>query len=111
MFCFTFFNFFRERIAVDDWGFAIFAVLPLAFVNVRFDQFRQISLWQQMRILCAGIWHNIILSFVALILLSFKLYIFSPFFHVGKGVTVFQIHQVRTLMFLLVSFKIYDLDT
>jgi S2P endopeptidase len=42
-------------------GIIIFFIIPVTFVNVNDDQFNRLFSKNCLRILCAGVWHNVII--------------------------------------------------
>ncbi|KAJ8927829.1 hypothetical protein NQ314_019712 [Rhamnusium bicolor] len=77
-----------EDVNIIDIGANILFVLPAAYVNLSTDKFSSLTRKGTLKILCAGIWHNLILTFVAFVLFLSLPFLFSTFYHVNKGVTV-----------------------
>ncbi|KAG5879674.1 hypothetical protein JTB14_021477 [Gonioctena quinquepunctata] len=74
----------KEDVNLIDVGANMFFVLPVAFVNLSTDKFSSLSPKQTLKILCAGVWHNIILALVALAIYIFLPFLFSVCFHVQR---------------------------
>ncbi|CAG9859213.1 unnamed protein product [Phyllotreta striolata] len=72
-------------------GAHVFFVLPVAYVNLATDKLFAVERKKTLRIICAGIWHNLVLSLIAVIIYLLLPSMFSIFFSVNKGVTVSQI--------------------
>uniref|UniRef100_A0A8C6SJF1 Membrane-bound transcription factor site-2 protease n=1 Tax=Neogobius melanostomus TaxID=47308 RepID=A0A8C6SJF1_9GOBI len=56
----------REQVRVNGFGMFIFVVYPGAFVDLFTTHLNLISPIQQLRIFCAGVWHNFMLCVAAL---------------------------------------------
>lgn len=78
----------REDIHLNFLGVTFFFILPVAFVNISKDRLMSLNPWRALRIMCAGIWHNIVLSFLAYLLFLSVPYIFTLFFDTNSGITV-----------------------
>ena len=77
-----------ENVRINGFGVFIFFLYPGAFVDLHSDHLAVISPRRQLRIYCAGVWHNIILSFVTyLVLLSLPL-LLLPFYATNEGAAV-----------------------
>ncbi|KAJ8984262.1 hypothetical protein NQ317_007494 [Molorchus minor] len=77
-----------EDVNIIDVGANIFFILPVAYVNISTEKFSSLGHKKILKILCAGIWHNLVLAFVGLLIFSSLPFIFSPFYETDKGVTV-----------------------
>lgn len=78
----------REDVTVNHLAVIIIFCLPIAYANINTDKLFSLQSWQILRILCAGIWHNLVLSFVAFLVYISLPYVFSSCFEVGNGVTI-----------------------
>ncbi|XP_035223800.1 membrane-bound transcription factor site-2 protease-like [Stegodyphus dumicola] len=65
----------------------------MAYIAVDNEQLLQLSYWQQIRIYSAGIWHNIVLSIFAILLLVSNTILLAPVFQKGNGLTVLHVEQ------------------
>jgi len=83
----------REEVRVLGCGLTVIGVLPAAFVDISTEQVLLIHPWRQLKIFCAGIWHNIILALLALVLLMAAPYAFSLGYAQGSGVMVQHIQE------------------
>ena len=77
-------------------GFGVFLLVlyPGAFVDIATDQLLSLSPWQQLRIFCAGVWHNIVIVVVALIILLSLPSLLAPFYVSGQSVLVTTLTEV-----------------
>jgi S2P endopeptidase len=79
-------------------------MLPVAAVEISTQRLNALPSWRRLRILCAGVWHNVVLSLVALMLLYAISH--SPLYKLDQGVVVTSVDQVcNSGMFFI--FKIY----
>ncbi|XP_023700944.1 membrane-bound transcription factor site-2 protease [Paramormyrops kingsleyae] len=78
----------REQVRLNGFGMFVFVVYPGAFVDLFTTHLHLITPVQQLRIFCAGVWHNFILCVGALgFLLLLPLFLF-PFYSSGAGALV-----------------------
>ena len=78
----------RENVKVQGFGLFVMAVYPGAFVDLYTDHLTAISPLRQLRIYCAGIWHNFILVLVALGVYYCLPFLMLPLFQYGHGVSI-----------------------
>lgn len=88
----------KEDVHLRNLGVTIFFILPVAYVNISTERLYNLNPWRALKILCAGIWHNIVLSFLAYLLLNCLPIAFSLFFESGNGVTVTYITSFSPLL-------------
>lgn len=77
-----------ENVNLIDTGANIFYILPVAYVNLSTEKFSSLTRKNILKILCAGVWHNLVLTLFAFLLFYALPFIFSSFYHINKGVTV-----------------------
>ena len=75
-------------------GFAALFVLPAAFVDLPTDNVLTLPPLRQIKIYCAGVWHNIVLSGFAFMLLLMLPYLVVPLFNSGSGIYIYGTSQV-----------------
>ncbi|KAI9490393.1 hypothetical protein BDB00DRAFT_837673 [Zychaea mexicana] len=59
-----------QRVPIRSAGIFVYYIYPGAFVNISDHALHLIAPFRQLKIICAGVWHNIILYMWALIMLS-----------------------------------------
>ncbi|KAL6076954.1 Membrane-bound transcription factor site-2 protease [Balamuthia mandrillaris] len=74
--------------SIEGSGVFLFFLYPGAFVDIKDSVFVQLSKWKQLKIFCAGAWHNVVVGIVCLLLLWFLPLVLSPFYSTGGGVVV-----------------------
>lgn len=85
---------FREQVRVNGFGMFFMAVYPGAFVDLYTEHLTVISPLRQLRIYCAGVWHNAVLVLVGLLILWCLPYILVPVYVTGQGAVVLNVLKV-----------------
>lgn len=83
----------REQVRVNGFGMFIFVVYPGAFVDLFTTHLNLISPTQQLRIFCAGVWHNFMLCVAALMFLFLLPVFLFPLYTTGAGALVTDVIQ------------------
>lgn len=86
-----------EHVPVTGFGVFMLFLYPGAFVDLHSDHLSIISPRKQLRIYCAGVWHNIILVLCALGLLWCMPYLLSPLYMTGIGAAVTSLPEGSVL--------------
>ncbi|XP_014240010.1 membrane-bound transcription factor site-2 protease [Cimex lectularius] len=76
----------REGIHLGGFGMTIFFVIPVVMTHL--ENLDSLQPLKQLRVLCAGVWHNIFLALVAAVIATTLPWFFYPFFNFGTGVQV-----------------------
>ncbi|KAK0095004.1 hypothetical protein PV326_009437, partial [Microctonus aethiopoides] len=87
----------REDVQLYGVGF-LFYIVPAAYVSISLEQLKSLPIQNQLRILCAGIWHNIVLSIIAALIFFSSTWLWSPLFHTNSGVYVKSINHNSPLL-------------
>lgn len=77
-----------EEVHVNGFGIFIMALYPGAFVDLSTEHLQVISPVRQLRIFCAGIWHNFVIVIFAITALLFLPLFLLPFYHSGHSILV-----------------------
>ncbi|XP_015993719.1 membrane-bound transcription factor site-2 protease-like isoform X2 [Rousettus aegyptiacus] len=83
----------REQVRFNGFGIFLFIIYPGAFVDLFTTHLQVISPVQQLRIFCAGIWHNFILALMGILALILLPVILLPFYYTGIGVLVTELAE------------------
>uniref|UniRef100_A0A8K9VDH6 Membrane-bound transcription factor site-2 protease n=2 Tax=Oncorhynchus TaxID=8016 RepID=A0A8K9VDH6_ONCMY len=83
----------REQVRVNGFGVFVFVVYPGAFVDLFTTHLNLISPAQQLRIFCAGVWHNFVLCVAALCFLFLLPVFLFPVYYTGAGALVTEVVQ------------------
>ncbi|XP_073982362.1 membrane-bound transcription factor site-2 protease [Rhodnius prolixus] len=81
----------REDVHLAGFSATLFFIVPLVVTHL--DQFESLPPIKQLRVLCAGVWHNIFLAIIAAIIATTLPWLFYPFFEFGTGVQVKSIKK------------------
>ncbi|XP_015760000.1 PREDICTED: membrane-bound transcription factor site-2 protease-like [Acropora digitifera] len=81
----------REQVRVNGFGMFFMLIYPGAFVDLYTEHLTVISPLRQLRIFCAGVWHNAVLVLVGLLLLCSLPFLLAPFYVTGQGAVVFSV--------------------
>ncbi|ESN99309.1 hypothetical protein HELRODRAFT_107238 [Helobdella robusta] len=82
-----------EDIRVNGFGIFLLLLYPGAYVDVCPHHVQSISAMRQLRIYCAGVWHNIVIVLLAVaFLICFPTFI-SLFYYSGRGVLVTRVNS------------------
>jgi len=77
-----------EGIQVLDYGVMFFGPVPMAFVNLPSKDLDASSFGSKLRVLTAGVWHNVVLVAAAWAVLASLPWVFAPLYQHGQGLTV-----------------------
>ncbi|CAN8196782.1 unnamed protein product [Coccothraustes coccothraustes] len=83
----------REQVRFNGFGIFIFIVYPGAFVDLFTTHLQLISPVQQLRIFCAGVWHNFVLGVASFMVLFLLPAILFPFYYTGVGALVTEVAE------------------
>nr|SVE79570.1 EOG090X08FA [Daphnia magna] len=80
-----------EQIPLISFGLIVWLVVPAAFVELPTKDVTSLSPWKQLKIYCAGVWHNIVLSIIAFFIVTSLPILLMPLFQTGVGVSVLNL--------------------
>lgn len=78
----------REEVHVNGFGIFILALYPGAFVDLSTEHLQVVSPIRQLRIYCAGVWHNFVIVIFAILALIFLPLFLLPFYHSGHSAVI-----------------------
>nr|XP_015910172.1 membrane-bound transcription factor site-2 protease isoform X2 [Parasteatoda tepidariorum] len=87
----------REKVPVESCGFALALILPVAFVNLDYRRMSICSSKQQLRVYCAGVWHNLVLLLLSLFFVNYAPSVLYPHYQTDVGVTVLNVEKQSSL--------------
>nr|SVE78939.1 EOG090X08FA [Daphnia lumholtzi] len=82
-----------EQIPLIGFGLLVWFIVPAAFVELPTKDVTSLSPWKQLKIYCAGVWHNIVLSIVAFLIMTSLPILLMPLFQTGVGVCVLNLDR------------------
>jgi len=87
-----------EDVPVTGFGIYIFLIFPIAYTELGADQMNSLRIWRKLRVMCAGIWHNVTLSVVFYTIFLSLSTIFTPLYNVNIGVSITNIKSDSKLV-------------
>lgn len=90
----------REDVHISGVGLFAVLLVTASFAKINSEQLSMLHPRRQLRIFCAGIWHNIILALFAYFFLVMIPIFFYPVYEIGRGVSVQSIKEVSDEVFL-----------
>lgn len=90
----------REDVHISGVGLFAVLLVTASFAKINSEQLSMLHPRRQLRIFCAGIWHNIILALFAYFFLVMIPIFFYPVYEIGRGVSVQSIKEVSDKVFL-----------
>lgn len=85
-----------EDVPVLGIGFNVIIVIPVAYTHLNSDQLNSLRFWRRLRVLCGGVWHNILLAGLSLTLMPMLPIFFMPFYSVNEGVVVTSFNRANS---------------
>ncbi|XP_060566706.1 membrane-bound transcription factor site-2 protease-like [Ruditapes philippinarum] len=83
----------REQVRVNGFGLFLLLIYPGAYVDLSSDHLQVISPLRQLRIYCAGVWHNFIIVLIGIAVLFTYPWFIMPFYTTGNGVVITQVSE------------------
>ncbi|KAK3097010.1 hypothetical protein FSP39_005560 [Pinctada imbricata] len=83
----------REQVRVNGFGLFLLILYPGAYVDLSTEHLQVVSPLRQLRIYCAGVWHNFIIVIVAWAVLLGLPLMLLPFYSAGSGVAITEVSQ------------------
>lgn len=77
-----------EDVPVTGFGFHVLLALPVAYTELGWEQLNGLRTWRKLRILCAGVWHNMALAAICFAILTALPHLFTPFYTTNQSVIV-----------------------
>ncbi|KAL3316436.1 Membrane-bound transcription factor site-2 protease [Cichlidogyrus casuarinus] len=87
----------RERVRLEGFGVFLYWVFPAAYVNLNSDDLYSMHPLSQLRIFCAGVWHNFVIVVLAAIVFNQLPFFMYPIFATGNGVGVAYLEKNSVL--------------
>ena len=81
-------SFYREGVKINGFGMFMFIIYPGAFVDMHSESLFSVSSWKQLRIFCAGIWHNVLIVLTGVVMLLSLPSLLSPAYSIHEHLVV-----------------------
>ncbi|KAK7494826.1 hypothetical protein BaRGS_00013953 [Batillaria attramentaria] len=83
----------REQVRVNGFGLFMLIMYPGAFVDLSSEHLQVVSPLRQLRIYCAGVWHNFIIVVTAILILWSLPVVLLPFYSTGHAVAITSVAE------------------
>ncbi|CAH8625722.1 unnamed protein product [Heterobilharzia americana] len=83
----------RERVRLHGFGIFVFGFYPGAFVDLNTADLQNLSPFSQLRVYCAGVWHNAVIAVISVIIFYMLPVLLLPGYHLGIGVGVTYLRE------------------
>ena len=87
-----------EMVRVNGWGMFLLLVYPGAYVELHPDHLALISATRQLRIYCAGVWHNLVMALCGIAVFLMLPLLLMPLYSKGLGAVVLYIPDGSVLI-------------
>lgn len=77
-----------EEVQVLSIGFFVCTIIPVAFVQLNTDHLNSLDITRRLKIYCAGVWHNVATSLIAILLFFSTPTLFSLAYDTEQGVRI-----------------------
>ncbi|KAA0200005.1 Membrane-bound transcription factor site-2 protease [Fasciolopsis buskii] len=84
----------RERVRLHGFGIFLFGIYPGAYVDLNTADLQSLTPFGQLRIYCAGVWHNAVIAMISVAVFYAMPWILSPVYQTGTGVGVTYLREV-----------------
>ncbi|KAL7059177.1 hypothetical protein AAHC03_013510 [Spirometra sp. Aus1] len=88
----------REKVRLHGFGFFLFGIYPGAYVDISDSDLCSLSPLRQLKIYCAGVWHNGVIVLISLLVFHALPWLLVPVYSTNRGVGVVSVleHSVFT---------------
>jgi len=95
---------------VCGFGLFVFAIYPGAYVNLYTEHLQAVSPMRQLRVYCAGVWHNFVVVLIAIAALVSLPWLLSLFYHTGNAVVITSVMEVSGCLSTFLALTSSDLS-
>ncbi|CAK1585672.1 unnamed protein product [Parnassius mnemosyne] len=78
----------QEDVQLIAVGVYVFTIIPIAFVQLNTEHLNSLAITKRLRIYCAGVWHNVVMAFMAMLLFFSAPILFNIAYQTDVGVKV-----------------------
>lgn len=100
----------REDVQLFGVGILIVFIIPTTYVLLSRAKLDMLPLKNQLRVVCAGIWHNIVLAILATTIFMVSAWLWAPLYIVDNGVYVKTILPVSERHVLICAINILKVN-
>ena len=87
-----------ETVRINGWGMFLLLVYPGAYVELHPDHLALISAARQLRIYCAGVWHNLVMTLCGIATFLLLPLMLMPLYSKGMGAVVLYLPDGSVLI-------------
>ncbi|XP_055630918.1 membrane-bound transcription factor site-2 protease [Toxorhynchites rutilus septentrionalis] len=87
-----------EDVPIKGFGLHVMLIVPMAYTQLNSDQLNALRTWKRLKVLCAGIWHNLLLAAFAYLLFVTTPVMLSAIYRVNESVMVTDIKNNSPLL-------------
>ena len=77
-----------EDVRLYGFGFLLAFIVPIAYVQISNEKLILSPMRSQLRIMCAGVWHNLVLTIMAVMFLNLDSWLYKPLYSTNTGISV-----------------------
>jgi S2P endopeptidase len=100
----------NDNKAIDKIGLVVQLFIPAAYVRFKDDHY-DLTAWRQLKVYCAGAWHNFVLYGLAMLILSNSVFLFAPLYvPISGGATISYIKFNENMTPLKIGDKIVGVN-
>lgn len=99
-----------EDVPIMGLGFHLWFIIPIAYTQLGPEQMNSLKMWKKLRVLCAGIWNNLLLALFGYLLLSAVPTLLMPFYRIDEAVIVTYV-KPKSPVYGLRGFQLNDIIT
>ncbi|KAF6022735.1 MBTPS2 [Bugula neritina] len=78
----------RESVRINGFGMFVFVIYPGAFVDMHSETLFAVSAWKQLKIFCAGVWHNLVVVLIGALMLYSLPTTLRPFYTLNENLVI-----------------------
>lgn len=83
----------KQDVNLVNVGVNVLFILPVAYVNLSSEKLNALNPWKKLKILCAGVWHNLVLGLLAYLMFCSLPFVFSSIYYTNNGISVSYISR------------------
>ncbi|XP_058463270.1 membrane-bound transcription factor site-2 protease [Malaya genurostris] len=87
-----------EDVPIKGFGLHVMLILPMAYTQLDPDQLNALKMWKRLKVLSAGIWHNLLLASISYLLFITTPVMLSTIYKVNESVLVTDIKNNSPLL-------------
>lgn len=82
-----------EDVPLIGFGIRFYFIIPMAYTEIGTEAMEKLRYWSKLRILCAGVWHNLVLGLISYLILIQIPAFASLLYSTGSGLYILEIEK------------------